>query len=54
MRINFYMVGNAREEEIIIQDIYQENIWPESKVNLTNPLIMDTTLSKFMKWPPTS
>ena len=37
MRINFYMVGNAREEEIIIQDIYQEDIWPESKVNLTNP-----------------
>jgi len=37
MRINFYMAGNAREEKIIIQDIYQEDIWPESKVNLTNP-----------------
>ncbi|HUM34401.1 MAG TPA: M64 family metallopeptidase, partial [Candidatus Saccharicenans sp.] len=37
LRINFYMAGNAREEEIIIQDIYQEDIWPESRVNLTNP-----------------
>ena len=37
MRLDFYMVGNAEEEEIIIQNIYQEDCWPESKVNLTNP-----------------
>jgi len=33
----FYLVGDAKEEQIIKQDIYQEDCWPESKVNLTNP-----------------
>jgi len=37
MRINLYMVGEAKEEQIIINSIYQENLWPESKTNLTNP-----------------
>ncbi|MDD8019957.1 MAG: M64 family metallopeptidase [Acidobacteriota bacterium] len=37
MRINLYMTGNAKEEEFIIQNIYQEDCWPESKANLTNP-----------------
>lgn len=37
MRINFYMIGDAKEESIIIQSIYQEDLWPESKTNLTNP-----------------
>jgi hypothetical protein len=37
MRINFYMVGDAKEENIITQSIYQEDLWPESKINLTNP-----------------
>ncbi|HEK85751.1 MAG TPA: hypothetical protein ENO29_05305 [Candidatus Aminicenantes bacterium] len=37
MRINFYQVGQAKEEQIIINNIYQEPIWPESKTNLTNP-----------------
>ncbi len=37
MRINLYMVGHAREERVVIQSIYQENLWPESKTNLTNP-----------------
>ncbi len=36
MRINFYMVGEAKEEQIIIHSIYQEELWPESKTNLTN------------------
>lgn len=37
LRLNFYLVGNAKEEQIIKQDIYQEACWPESKINLTNP-----------------
>lgn len=37
MRINFYMVGEAREEQIIIHSIYKEELWPNSKTNLTNP-----------------
>lgn len=37
MRVNFYQVGNAKEEKIIIHSIYQEDLWPGSKTNLTNP-----------------
>lgn len=37
MRINFYLVGEAKEEEIIIDSIYQEDFWPGSQTNLTNP-----------------
>jgi hypothetical protein len=37
MRINFYQVGDAKEENLIIQSIYQEDIWPESKTSLANP-----------------
>lgn len=37
MRLNLYMVGEAKNEELIIQNIYQEPLWPESKTNLTNP-----------------
>ena len=36
MRINFYQAGDAKEEQIIIQSVYQEDLWPESKTNLTN------------------
>ncbi len=37
MRLNFYLVGDARTEEFILQSIYQEPLWPESQTNLTNP-----------------
>ncbi|MCX8159831.1 MAG: M64 family metallo-endopeptidase [Candidatus Saccharicenans sp.] len=37
MRLNLYLVGEAKEEKLIIQSIYQEELWPESKTNLTNP-----------------
>lgn len=37
MRINLYLVGDAREEKIIFHSIYQEPLWPESRVNLTRP-----------------
>ncbi|MGB9906973.1 MAG: M64 family metallopeptidase [Candidatus Saccharicenans sp.] len=37
MRFNFYMVGEAKTEEIIVQSVYQEPLWPESRTNLTNP-----------------
>jgi hypothetical protein len=34
MRIDFYMIGDAREELITIDHLYQEEMWPESKNNL--------------------
>lgn len=37
MRINFYMVGEAKQEQIIVDRIYREELWPESQTNLTNP-----------------
>ncbi len=37
MRINLYLIGDAREEQIIIHSIYQEPLWPENHHNLTNP-----------------
>ncbi len=36
MRLNFHQIGDARTEEFLLQSIYQEPIWPESKTNLTN------------------
>ncbi|MGQ9800761.1 MAG: M64 family metallopeptidase [Candidatus Saccharicenans sp.] len=37
LRINLYMVGEAKEEQIIIHSLYQEELWPESRTNLTDP-----------------
>lgn len=37
MRINLYLVGDAREENVLIHSIYQEEFWPESKTGLTDP-----------------
>lgn len=37
LRINLYLVGEAKEEQIIVHNIFQEELWPESKTNLTNP-----------------
>jgi hypothetical protein len=34
MRIDFYIIGDAREEIITIDHIYQEEVWPEGKNNL--------------------
>ncbi len=34
MRIDFYIIGDAREEMITLDHIYQEETWPESSNNL--------------------
>jgi len=37
MRIDFYHTGDAKEETIAINLIYQEEIWPGNKNNLLDP-----------------
>ena len=37
MRIDLYQIGDAKEEIITIDHIYQEEIWPGSKKNLFDP-----------------
>lgn len=37
MRINLYLVGDSREEQVVVHSIYQEPVWPESRRNLTSP-----------------
>jgi len=38
MRIDLYQVGDAKEEIITIDHVYQEGIWPESRLHLIDPL----------------
>lgn len=37
MRIDLYHVGDAKEEILTIDHIYQEGIWPESRTHLIDP-----------------
>lgn len=37
LRIDFYHIGDAKEEIITIDHLYQEGIWPETKKNLIDP-----------------
>jgi hypothetical protein len=37
MRIDLYQIGNAKEEIVTLDKIYQEGIWPENPNNLLEP-----------------
>jgi hypothetical protein len=37
MRVDLYLVGNAREELVTIDHIYQEGTWPETRTRLVEP-----------------
>ena len=37
MRVDLYLVGNAREEFVTIDHIYQEGAWPETRTHLVEP-----------------
>jgi len=37
MRVDLYLVGNAREELVTVDHIYQEGRWPETRTRLVEP-----------------
>ena len=37
MRVDLYLVGNAREEFVTIDHVYQEGAWPETRTHLIEP-----------------
>lgn len=37
MRVDLYLTGDAREELVTIDHIYQEGIWPETRTRLVEP-----------------
>jgi hypothetical protein len=37
MRVDLYQVGDAKDESITLDHIYQEALWPESKAELLDP-----------------
>jgi len=37
MRVDFYHIGDAKDEIITIKHIFQEGIWPESRTHLLDP-----------------
>ena len=37
MRLNIYYIGDAKDEIVTIDHLYQEGIWPESRTHLIDP-----------------
>ena len=37
LRVDLYQVGDAKDEVVTIDHIYQEEIWPESRAHLIDP-----------------
>ncbi len=39
LRVDIYQTGDAKEEIVTLDQIYQENLWPESRTHLINPFV---------------
>jgi hypothetical protein len=37
MRLELYFIGDAKDEMVTLDEVYQEGLWPESRTNLIDP-----------------
>ncbi len=58
MRVDLYQVGDAKEEQITLDHVYQEGTWPESRTELLDPFgygryavkIYDVASNRLIYW----